>query len=1071
MSGDLLTVFPPNGVDQTIHVAILIGVVLLLVLTESFGWVFSGLVVPGYLASLFVLEPASGVTVMFEAILTFVFARLVSDVVARSGAWSSFFGRERFLLLIFISISVRQASELWLLPDVLQIVDDQIGTTYHLTHTFSSVGLVLVPLTANMFWKLDLRRGLIQIGVPTALTFAILYFVLLPYTNLSFARLEITYENVALDFMSSPKAYILLVVGAHLASRYNLLYGWDYAGILVPALLTLAWMSPFRLVTTLVETLLLVVVVRAIISLPGIRTMNLEGPRKVALVFTVSFFVKWGLGWIVGPTISDLRVTDLFGFGYLLSSLLAVKILQKGTVARIAVPTFVVSVIALVVGSAVGFGLDQVAPTPQPAAIAAAVAPMPATTVLLRTARGVLALGHVRARLDVAGDVPIARTSSELDRYRALWAAIAAWLEAPSDPARREVELRAVAMGLALRPIEPLGGRQAWALFELEERLVAQLGWDTAVLVPAARGPIIAVPRPASEEPTAEVAASLCERIACRAVVVSGIDTSGVRGTDADRAAHGVARRALGHLPAIELRADLSLPHGRSVLHVANGEPEVNVSALWPRGLELSWKPAVGPGDHWGAQVLRANPEDYWHVVTGVSAISIEHDVSIEAWFAQFFERVDPPAASGPVPGVRPSTRAAEITHAAPSQSELRFVELMIAKPALAGANLGVVHAMATLVGYGVHILGDGVGPARGCWIVAEETHPRRLGWGVLAGRVEVADPVAIEIPRPRREIGTWRLGVELWRSTKAGALIVADGDVPDDRLDADPAATWNTTTVFQAFHQAAHDALRRAPRATILQIRGFGVTQPIPEPAVVTLLRPALEPAQLPDGIAAILHSEGTPRALRAARIYDGARDLIDVNGTGNPQLQYCSRFETVTCALLWFSEAVRDDYRDGDHARSLAQFTQAGLAVTPLPAHVALLEPALAAPDPGVLGPPGARAALKHRFDELAEIAQTYASERNVQLLRRVTTLVGDSSGAIDVRGGYSEELGRPFLVLEVREGDHVMRGLVFVPSSGDRIDLAGGIDAARLAELLARRPRIITLTGRAMGASHGE
>src|SRR5262249_414045 len=139
----------PYGIDQTIHVSILIGVLLLLLLTEAFGWVFSGLVVPGYIASLFVLEPASGAAVVLGAMLAFAGARLVSNVASRSGAWSAFFGRERFLLLIFISIAVRQACELWLLPDTLRMLDELRGTDWRLTHTLSSVGLVLVPLTAN----------------------------------------------------------------------------------------------------------------------------------------------------------------------------------------------------------------------------------------------------------------------------------------------------------------------------------------------------------------------------------------------------------------------------------------------------------------------------------------------------------------------------------------------------------------------------------------------------------------------------------------------------------------------------------------------------------------------------------------------------------------------------------------------------------------------------------------------------------------------------------------------------------------------------------------------------------
>ena len=95
MHGHVVTLFPPGGIDQTIHVAILIGVLLMLLFAEAFGWVFSGLVVPGYLASLFVLEPGPGATVAFEAVLTSALARLLSSAASRTGAWTSFFGRER----------------------------------------------------------------------------------------------------------------------------------------------------------------------------------------------------------------------------------------------------------------------------------------------------------------------------------------------------------------------------------------------------------------------------------------------------------------------------------------------------------------------------------------------------------------------------------------------------------------------------------------------------------------------------------------------------------------------------------------------------------------------------------------------------------------------------------------------------------------------------------------------------------------------------------------------------------------------------------------------------------------
>src|SRR5690606_24980760 len=108
-------------------------------------------------------------------------------------------------------------------------------------------GLVLVPLVANMFWKITLGRGAIQIGLPVLITYAILAFVLLPYTNLSFSSMEITYDNVALNFLNSPKAYVILLTGAILAARFNVLYGWDSIGILVTSLHSLAWLLLSRI--------------------------------------------------------------------------------------------------------------------------------------------------------------------------------------------------------------------------------------------------------------------------------------------------------------------------------------------------------------------------------------------------------------------------------------------------------------------------------------------------------------------------------------------------------------------------------------------------------------------------------------------------------------------------------------------------------------------------------------------------------------------------------------------------------------------------------------------------------
>ncbi|RYZ33852.1 MAG: hypothetical protein EOO72_13640, partial [Myxococcaceae bacterium] len=209
-----LTLFPAYSLDTSILVAVLVGVLILALLTETLGWVFVGLVVPGYLASVFVIHPEAGATVVAESLLTYGLALALSSGLSRTGAWSEFFGRDRFFSIVLASVMVRAVSETWLLPVFGRWMDDRWGTSFIVDRSLHSIGLVLVPLTANAFWKLKLHRGLWQVGVPVVLTYLLLRYVLLPGTNLSFSSLELMYEDVAQDFLSSPKAYIILLTTA-----------------------------------------------------------------------------------------------------------------------------------------------------------------------------------------------------------------------------------------------------------------------------------------------------------------------------------------------------------------------------------------------------------------------------------------------------------------------------------------------------------------------------------------------------------------------------------------------------------------------------------------------------------------------------------------------------------------------------------------------------------------------------------------------------------------------------------------------------------------------------------------
>jgi hypothetical protein len=1078
MSDGILSLFPPQGVDQTIHIAILLGVLALLFLNESFGWVYSGLVVPGYLASLLVLAPMSTGAVMFEAVLTFAVARMLSELASKSGAWSRFFGRERFLLLVFVSVVVRQSSELWVLPEILRWVDGELGTNYRLTRDLSSIGLVLVPLTANMFWKLDLRSGLVQIAVPTLMVYVVLEYVLLPHTNLSFSALELTYENVALDFLSSPKAYIVLLIGALLGARYNLRYGWDYSGILMPALLAVACFSPFRLLTTAVESVALVLIINVMLLVPGLRNLSLQGPRKIAFVFTISFFMKFALGWYVGVPDSEAKVSDLFGFGYLVPSLIAVKMLDREAVSQILFPAFSVAIISLVLGSGIGLALDQVAPLPPVVGDGLALPESPKSTVLARTPMGVMSIARARARLDVASDIPLERSRVELDRQAELWRGIERWLGSASVADHDTVQKLAAERGMVLQAMpEPIAGRPAFALYELEERLGTQLGWNTALLIPGATGPILDVPRPATEPPTAEVAALRCAPVKCKAVIASGLDTkdAGLDVGDAlanTQTPHAIALAALRAASIVRFRADPRVTRGKPILDVGDHLPELDLATLWPAQLELSWQGS--PNDQ--VAVLRAHPDDLWLAVAAAAPPlpASEPTVTVEAWLARRLDRNEVLQSESDRGGGAPAELASYVP---PSQSELRFIELLgtrllaatavnAADPKAIEIELRLAHALAALVGYQIHLLPDGGGPGRTTFVLAEATP--KLGWGVVAGRLGQSQPVAIEVPRPLSESGTWRLGTELWLAMDASVLLIASGDRTINVINPagtgstfDPAAPWNMATPFQALHQAIHTALGGAALdGMIFEIRGFGATQPVREQLVITPSRPLVDPKTITGRLATALATGPLRFASKSTRMQDGAQELLDLTGTGNPQLHYCQRVDTVQCAMLWFGESTRAAYFGADQELLVERALKMGIRRAPEGVAAALLEPALARPNKQISVP------LSERYGRVVKIAQAFAASGNIQVLRELVTHVNSLISA-SVRIGTSSELGRPFLVIDVREGKDVMRGLVMVPGLGITgaeviVDAGGANELVRLRSALVQRPRVVTLSG---------
>jgi hypothetical protein len=359
----MLAIFP-HGLESNLLVPVLLGVLVTFALNEAFGWDFVGVVVPGYLSAVTLVEPVVAVIVLLEAVLACALARLVDAGATRAGIWYPVFGRDRFYFILVVSLFARLIVE-GAAPALLgwgarawPRLADFRGETF-------GIGLVLVPLTANRLWRAGVRSGLFQLGVETGAVRLLLAGLVL-VTNYSLSGFELGFDRLALAFLSSPLTQLTVLITAAIASDFNRRFGWDSHGILVPALIALVVASPVKLGATLAEAAAIVAAMTILVRVRWFRHLNLEGARRVVACFAIGFALKTAIAVVVGRSAPGTRVTDLFGFGYLLPSLLAERVLSRGNLPLILLPTAQTAVIGMPLAMAVGVVIAWLSPHPPP---------------------------------------------------------------------------------------------------------------------------------------------------------------------------------------------------------------------------------------------------------------------------------------------------------------------------------------------------------------------------------------------------------------------------------------------------------------------------------------------------------------------------------------------------------------------------------------------------------------------------------------------------------------------------------------------------------------------------------
>lgn len=954
-----LDIFPIGSLASSVITTVWVGVLVVTFFNLRFGWVLSGLVVPGYLVPLLIVKPWSAAVVIGEGLVTYLLVRLLSERFSRWGWWSPFFGRDRFFALVLFSILTRIVFDLLILPELGELLTRLYGTQFDYRYNLHSFGLIIVALIANQFWKPGLRRGLVPFAVILAVTFVLVRYGLMEWTNFSISSLGYLYEDVAFSILASPKSYIILITAAYIASRMNLHYGWEFNGILIPSLIALQWYQPFKILTTFVETGLILLLAMAVLRLPLFRRASIEGARKLRFFFNLSFIYKMILGYLILWLAPAVKVTDVYGFGYLLPTLMAIKMHDKGIALRLTRATLQTSLTAVAGASLFGFALTLM-PSPwavKPVVDMASVPPI--TTVagerladVIRREKMALYQGRARPVAE-----PLARES---ESFGAAVERLSRYAAAP-DP-----EL--------LDEARSLLAEANYRIYRVEDRYLVlregapRRGWGTYVFnLKASNALLVAAPDPLAEGGLLEGATGLFAALNARCLAMPGsVPLAGARGEFQEGGSlgmfHTFHRRAgqdnllqvRGYTPAL-VRA---LGGGRKT--AADVELPTPESSLWiksqlPPGLNLKrLEELIGQYPlRWETPPLENPRRD--QARTGFAELFLNREGLRRLNFSTLLsdrrllvkeghQRIDGYLQSWLLSGKEKIAPQGSDLYQVPLPEELLYFDMEVLTPLLGLANaeyrdgdwteaadgaLRQIAAAAGGLGYLLlqyHHLGTGADYL----ILAEDEAavvPRY--WGTYVLRLGSARGFVVQVPRPLAEINSFEYAVALFEELQGRALLIG-GAYPSANLDgsADLVRARNKGSLFSLVNQVLLRESGPEP-LLVVQSRAFGY-------------RPEQPPIDA-DILLAFGAGEEDPRLLKPLggglwerlerdglqlRLVDGAPETAGYEVGSNAQFQQLQTTENKDFVLLWLAPLARAGYRQQSENRlQAAQFDALGI------------------------------------------------------------------------------------------------------------------------------------------------
>lgn len=972
----MIHLFPERMLDGSIHTAILVGVVVLWLMTETLGYVFAGFVVTGYLAAIAIVAPMSLVCIVVEAVLTYGIVWTLAVGGQRLHLWSRIFGRERFLLFLLVSIPVRLVVEGLAAPGFEWLLQPLWSDPVWRGARFFGIGIVLVPLLANVFWKPGMVRGGLQVLLSTTTAWAFMRFVLMKLTNFQFGGFELIFEHVAVDFLQTPKAYIILITTAFVAAHNNVRFGWDFGGILIPALLAIVALTPLKLAVTFVEIAVLVWLYRGIVALPWIRDLNLEGPRRIVSMYTVSYGMKWGLAMLALRLGPDIAVSDLYGFGYLLTSLVAVRCFNKNSTARTLVSLFV----TVIEGAGIALGISLLLTWAMPPIALEEGAPLQ-EHLEEPMARSVL--------LADAGIRPEYPTDPAAESGYSAWVAHLARLATGGGPATFPQALAGFrAEGLDARWAVRHDGTRCLSVRAPRPNAAPPPGLP-ALWWCGGAGPGLYVPRPLGDPDSLWTAAWLADQGLVSFVVVAGIDDARTALLGAEdprqRTRWSKLRDALGPRTVLVLR---TVPTGDSWLDPRSG---VTADAL-----------REGPHAHAGG-ALSAIPvhfetrhgklEPLWKLLRREDGLLTLSTPSIAARMAK------------PEPAESLHDLLVEVEHrpehlrADPSTPAQRLASAEV----LLGAalrmardgppNEAALQWIATRLGVRLRIADDA--PGHRYWIL-DETDEAPVGFGTWVIRPGAPGPWLVIAPWSTDERGTGEMAALLWRRMRGEALWISGHG---ERFGVDNPLNGDLRHLPFA-PQAIREVLRPTPAGEAVG----------PAARLLLVRRQIRRAPDTPDLVVArgeesvVPHDEDALRGLLGVYLTDwpgygfveGDPSTTSLNGSGQFPIRYLNAMSDDDAVIAWFAPSLLGELSGTTlHAERTAWYASEGVPVRAEDMHAlgARMDPTRPA------RPPSLYPLLRHHVQILDNASiEALASSRSGRftVVDTGTRLVGTLAGA---------------------------------------------------------------------------